>query len=94
VAALELAALVLPEADRAASYRTEFIELLGIDPVKVGNGHGRRAARILSAVLSALRERDGRSNAGADHRVDGHRRNEPDDELGTDDGRDPDDGLE
>jgi hypothetical protein len=55
--AIELAALVLPAADSAANHRESFIDLLAMDPALVGRGRGRRAARILSAVLAALRER-------------------------------------
>jgi hypothetical protein len=65
LSALELAALVMPAADRAATYRTEFIELLAMDPGMVGSGRGRRAARILSAMVMALRER----NSGPSSRV-------------------------
>jgi hypothetical protein len=55
--AIELAALVLPAVDTAANYRESFVELMGLDPGLVERGRGRRAARILSAVLAALRER-------------------------------------
>ena len=54
--AIELAALVLPAVDTAANYREPFVELM--DPALVGQGQGRRAARILGAVLGALREQD------------------------------------
>jgi hypothetical protein len=56
--ALELAGLVLAAADTAANYREPFVELMGLDPALVGQGQGRRAARILSAVLAALRRQD------------------------------------
>jgi hypothetical protein len=56
--AIELAALVLPAADAAANFRESFVELMGLDPATVGQGRGRRAARILGAVLAALRQQD------------------------------------
>ena len=56
--AIELAALVLPAVDTAANYREPFVELMGLDPALVGQGQDRRAARILGAVLGALREQD------------------------------------
>jgi hypothetical protein len=57
MAAIELASIVLTAADTAANYREPFVELLGLDPGLVGCGAGRRAARVLSGVLAALRER-------------------------------------
>jgi hypothetical protein len=64
LAALELAALTLPTLDAASHHREAFVTLLGLDPELVGRGRGRRAGRVLSAVLVALRERDGRSETG------------------------------
>jgi hypothetical protein len=55
--ALELAGLVLAAADTAANYREPFVELMALDPGLVERGRGRRAGRILTAVLVALRER-------------------------------------
>ena len=63
--ALELAGLVLAAADIAANYREPFVELMALDPGLVVRGRGRRAGRILTAVLVALRERDGRSETGS-----------------------------
>jgi hypothetical protein len=61
MAALELAALIVPAIDTAANYREPFVELMGLDPGLVERGRGRRAARILTGVLAALREeRDNR----------------------------------
>jgi hypothetical protein len=56
--ALELAALVLSAVDTAASHRESFIDVLAMDPELVSRGRGRRVARILSAVLAALRQQD------------------------------------
>jgi hypothetical protein len=81
VAALELAALVLPEADRAANHRAEFIELLGMDPGTVGQGRGRRAALILQAVLMALSEQAGRSRPAVARQSDADQRGESDAEA-------------
>jgi hypothetical protein len=62
--ALELAALVLPAVDSAANHRDPFVSLIGLDPALVGHGQGRRAGRILAAVLAALRERNGGPSSG------------------------------
>jgi hypothetical protein len=70
--AIELAALVLPAVDTAANYRESFVELMGLDPGLVERGRGRRAARILSAVLAALRERAGPSVLATDDRGPAH----------------------
>ena len=70
--AIELAALVLPAVDTAANYREPFVELMGLDPALVGQGQGRRAARILQGVLAALRERAGPSVLATDDRGPAH----------------------
>jgi hypothetical protein len=57
LSAIELATLVLSAADSAANHRDPFISMLGLDPMLIGQGRGRRAAHILQAVLTALRER-------------------------------------
>jgi hypothetical protein len=85
MAALELAALVLPAVDSAANHRDAFVSLIGLDPALVGRGQGRRAARILSAVLVALRERDGTPSAAAGRGINVDHRAEPDDQAGIGD---------
>ena len=70
--ALELAGLILPAVDTAANYCEPFVELMGLDPALVGQGQGRRAARILQGVLAALRERAGPSVLATDDRGPAH----------------------
>jgi hypothetical protein len=83
MAAIELAALVLPAADTAANHRETFIDVMGLDPGLVGRGQGRRAARILSAVLAALREHDRTpGDAAAGHEVPGDQRDQQHGEEG------------
>ena len=97
MAAIELAALVLPAVDTAANYREPFVELMGLDPALVGQGQGRRAARILSAVLAALRQQDAapilsKANHGSlvPHAVvDGDQPDQRHDEEGDHDERGP-----
>jgi len=84
MAAIELAVLVLPAVDTAANYRESFVELLGLDPALVGRGQGRRAARILSAVLVALRQHDRTPNAAVGRGPDASQDDESYGEAGTD----------
>ena len=84
MAALELAAIVLPAADTAANHRETFIDVMGLDPGLVGRGQGRRAARILSAVLAALREHDRTPNAAVGRGPDASQDDESYGEAGTD----------
>jgi len=64
MAAIELAVVVLSAINPAAGRRDDFVDATGLDPALVGNGQGRRAARILSGVLAALRERHVKSWTG------------------------------
>ena len=82
--AIELAALVLPAVDSAANHRESFIDVLALDPGLVGRGQGRRAARILSAVLAALREHDRTPNAAVGRGPDASQDDESYGEAGTD----------
>jgi hypothetical protein len=83
MAAIELATLVLPAADTAANHRESFIDVLALDPGLVGRGQGRRAARILSAVLVALRQPDRTLSVAAGRGITGDQRDEGYGETGT-----------
>jgi hypothetical protein len=84
LSAIELAAQVLPEADRAANHRESFITVLGLDPRLVGQGRGKRAAYILQAVVVALRKWDRKPDVAASREPDADQRAEPDDETRVD----------
>ena len=76
LSAIELAAQVLPEADRAANHRESFITVLGLDPRLVGQGRGKRAAYILQAVVVALRKWDRKPDVAASREPDADQRAE------------------
>jgi hypothetical protein len=56
--ALEFAVVVLSSINPSAGRRVDFIGATGLDPRLLEDGRARQAARILSAVLAALRRQD------------------------------------